>query len=233
MVGCDAVCGVTAERSAPRARSGHAVGSKLAAALLATTLPRRARHDDGRDQAAPARFACFNPAVKSPRHARPLAATGLTFVLLVDPTGPAAQPRQNYFDDPFVQATSALAGCPVPEGPLITLDEMRAQAHGRVDRGTTCFRSGRCRLPNAYLYDKEIVPRVRQFIAQDERFAGTSVWVLGQRRWVYLMGCVADAGQRDALERAVQGIDDVEAVINELMIGREEQPRYRTATSPP
>ncbi|MEO6743755.1 MAG: BON domain-containing protein [Caldimonas sp.] len=140
-----------------------------------------------------------------------------------------AEPRRNYYDDPFAQATSALPGCPVPEGPLITHAEMQAQAHGRVDRGTTCFRSGRCRLPNSYLYDKEIVPRVRQFIAQDERFSDTSIWIVVQRRWVYLQGCVASEPQREALERAVRGIDDVEAVIDELMVGRDGTPRYRVA----
>ena len=140
-----------------------------------------------------------------------------------------AEPRRNYYDDPFVQVTSALPGCPVPEGPLITHAEMQAQAHGRVDRGTTCFRSGRCRLPNSYLYDKEIVPRVRQFIAQDDRFADTSIWIVGQRRWIYLQGCVASEPQREALERAVRGIDDVEAVIDELMVGRHSTPRYRVA----
>jgi len=140
-----------------------------------------------------------------------------------------AEPRRNYYDDPFVQVTSALPGCPVPEGPLITHAEMQAQAHGRVDRGTTCFRSGRCRLPNSYLYDKEIVPRVRQFIAQDDRFADTSIWIVGQRRWIYLQGCVASEPQREALERAVRGIDDVEAVIDELMVGRDSTPRYRVA----
>lgn len=165
----------------------------------------------------------------SQRRSQRLATLGVSFALLATATGLPAQPRQNYFDDPFVQATSALPGCPEPEGPLITLDEMRAQAHGRVDRGTTCFRSGRCRLPNSYLYDKEIVPRVRQFIAQDDRFAGTSVWLLGQRRWIYLMGCVADPAQRDALTRAVQGIDDVEAVIDQLMVGADGKPPYRTA----
>ena len=59
----------------------------------------------------------------------------------------AQQERKNYYDDPFVQVSAALAGCPVPEGPLITLDEMRTQGHGRVERGTSCYRSGRCRLP--------------------------------------------------------------------------------------
>jgi BON domain len=150
--------------------------------------------------------------------------------------GPAAdlcaQQRKNYYDDPFVQVTSAVPGCPVPEGPLITLDEMRAQGHGRVDRGTTCFRSGRCRLPNSYLYDKEIIPRVKTHIDQDERFANTSVWIVGSRRWVHLMGCVASEQQSDALERAVRGVDDVEAVINELMIGSDGKPRYRTVASP-
>ena len=146
--------------------------------------------------------------------------------------GPDAAPRRNYYNDPFVQATSALPGCPVPEGPLISHAEMQAQAHGRVDRGTTCFRSGRCRLPNSYLYDKELVPRVRQFIAQDDRFADSSVWVLGQRRWIYLQGCVASESQREALERAVRGIDDVEAVIDELMVGPSGTPRYRVAEPP-
>jgi len=137
--------------------------------------------------------------------------------------------RRNYFDDPFVQATDGLPGCPVPEGPLITLQEMRAQAHGRVDRGTTCFRSGRCRLPNAYQYDRELVPRVRLRIASDERYAGSSVWLTGQRRWIYLQGCVATQADADAMERAVREVDDVEAVIPELMIGTSGVPRYRVA----
>ena len=139
------------------------------------------------------------------------------------------EPRRNYFDDPFVQATAGLANCPVPEGPLITLQEMRAQAHGRVDRGTTCFRSGRCRLPNSYQYDRELVPRVRQRLASDDRFANSSVWLTGQRRWIYLQGCAATQEQADTMERAVREVDDVEAVIPELMVGAHGSPRYRVA----
>ena len=41
---------------------------------------------------------------------------------------------------------------------------MRKEAHVRAQHGGSCYRSGRCRLPNSYLYDKEIIPRVRQFI---------------------------------------------------------------------
>ena len=143
-----------------------------------------------------------------------------------------AQERKNYFDDPFVQVTSGLPGCPVPAGPLITIDEMRSVAHGRVERGTSCYRSGRCRLANAYLYDKEIIPRVRQFMLQDDRYADTSVWILGQRRWVYLQGCVASAAQGEALERDVRGIDDVEAVVNQLMVGSIGTPPYPLRAAP-
>jgi hypothetical protein len=139
------------------------------------------------------------------------------------------EPRTNAFDDPFVQATHAIAACPVAEGPLVTAAEARAQSHGRAERGTTCHYWGRCRLPNAYLYDKEIVPRVVRFITLDDRFANSTIWVLGQRRWVYLKGCVASAEQASALEREVRLIDDVEAVIDELMVGSSGNPPYAVA----
>src|SRR4029453_12354880 len=104
------------------------------------------------------------------------------------------------------------------EGPMITRAEMRAQAHGRAERGTSCFQSGRCRLPNAYLYDKEIIPRVKKAILADGRFAETSIWVEGRRRWGWLKGCFRTRAAGAALERLVRGIDDVEAVVNELVV---------------
>jgi len=157
------------------------------------------------------------------------AAALLTALVLPGRAADSDEPRTNAFDDPFVQATRALAACPVAEGPLVTAAEARAQAHGRVERGTTCHYWGRCRLPNAYLYDKEIVPRVVRFIGLDDRFANSTIWVLGQRRWVYLKGCVANAEQASALEREVRLIDDVEAVIDELMVGTTGKPPYAVA----
>ena len=71
---------------------------------------------------------------------------------------------------------------------------MQHEAHWRAERGTSCYRSGRCRLPNAYLYDKEIAPRVVKAIDAAGTFADTSVWVEGQRRWVWLKGCVSTPG---------------------------------------
>src|SRR5438445_2312084 len=132
----------------------------------------------------------------------------------------------NLFNDPFVQATSATAQCPVPRGPYITKENVFKEQHVRTQHGNSCYRSGRCRLPNSYLYDKEIVPRVAQYIRADGRFDDTSVWVLGERRIVTLMGCVQSKEQSEALERAVSLVDDVSNVVNYLMVGTKGQPPY-------
>jgi BON domain len=138
--------------------------------------------------------------------------------------------RRNWFDDPFIQVTASMPTCPVPDAPLLTEEQMRREAHYRAERGTSCFQAGRCRLPNAYLYDKEIAPRVVKAIHADGRFADTSVWIEGQRRWVWLKGCVARGEQKPALEQLVRAIDDVEAVIDQLQIGTSASPPpYRTA----
>ena len=107
------------------------------------------------------------------------------------------------------------------------LEQMRAETHARVERGTSCYRAGRCRLPNAYLYDKEIIPRVRLMISQQPRFAHSSVWIEGQRRWVFLKGCVGSVEQSSEMEAAVRNMDDVESVINLLMVGTTGVSRYK------
>jgi hypothetical protein len=127
--------------------------------------------------------------------------------------------RRNWFDDPFLQATHGLPGCPVPDPPLLTEAEMQHETHWRAERGTSCFRSGRCRLPNAYLYDKEIAPRVVKAINSAGTFDDTTVWVEGQRRWVWLKGCVSTPAQAQEMERIVRLVDDVEAVIPQLIVG--------------
>jgi hypothetical protein len=132
----------------------------------------------------------------------------------------ADEERMNYFDDPFIQVTSAIGACPKQEGPKITQSEMRAESHARTERGTRCYLEGRCRLPNSYLYDKEIIPRVKTAILVDGRYADTSIWIEGQRRWVWLKGCVRSREQSRALEKLVRSIDDVEGVINQLEVMR-------------
>jgi hypothetical protein len=140
-----------------------------------------------------------------------------------------ADTRRNVFGDPFVQLTRGAPACPVPEGPLYTEAEAREAAHDRSQRGVSCHLAGRCRLPNAYLYDREIAPRVVIAVEADGRFARTSVWALGQRRIVWLKGCVASGAEAAALEQLVRQIDDVEGVVNELMVGTAGKPPYRVA----
>ena len=146
-------------------------------------------------------------------------------------SGPAT--RRNWFDDPFVQATHGLAGCPIPDAPLLTEAGMQREAHWRAERGTSCYRSGRCRLPNAYLYDKEIAPRVVKTITMAGGFADTSVWVEGQRRWVWLKGCVSTPEQAQEMERIVRLVDDVEAVIPQLIVGTKMPPGVPAYRLPP
>jgi len=147
-----------------------------------------------------------------------LVAAGLLVGALASPT--LADERRNWFDDPFVQLTHGIADCPVPEGPLMTLAESRTEGHVRSERGTRCYLEGRCRLANSYQYDKGIMELVRKAVSADPRWKDTSVWALGQRRWIYLKGCVRSKEQSQDLERWVKGVDDVERVINELAVVR-------------
>ena len=137
-----------------------------------------------------------------------------------------AQERRNAFDDPFLQVTAALPGCPAPRPPGYTREEIPQEEHVRAQHGTSCYYSGRCRLANSYLYDKEIIPRVKQFLERDGRFDDTTVWVLGQRRIVTLMGCVRTKEQSEQMERAAQQVDDVMGVVNLLMVGAGGKPGY-------
>lgn len=139
----------------------------------------------------------------------------------------SAQPRSNVFNDPFLQVTSEMPLCPIPDPPGVTEQEARELAHDRAQRGVSCWLAGRCRLHNAYLYDAEIIPRVQQAIRVDGHFARTSIWATGQRRWVWLQGCVSTTEQAADVEQLVRRIDDVEGVINQLMVGTDGTPSYR------
>ena len=163
-----------------------------------------------------------SPAPLSSRLSRYLAraVVSAAVALCVDPAGSAdTDVLRNPFHDPMLQVTRGLPGCPEPEEPLYTEKEYRDLAHERSQRGVSCWLAGRCRLPNGYLYDKEIIPRVEIAINERDRYAQTSVWALGQRRRVWLRGCVQTQEQSTEIEAIVRHIDDVEDVQNELMVG--------------
>lgn len=141
----------------------------------------------------------------------------------------AAAHKQNWFDDPFFQISEGLPACAVPEGPFFTADERRAQTHSRLERGTSCWLVGRCTDSNAYRYDKPLAPKVRAALMAVPGVRSGSVWVVLQRRWVYLQGCVPTPALARRLERAARAVPDVETVVPDLMIGTQGKPPYAVA----
>ena len=147
---------------------------------------------------------------------RPLCVAALA--LGVATSAMPAEEGAGHFDDPFLQVTGAIPDCPQQHRSTYTRDQMRAEAHSRAERGTRCFLEGRCRLPSSYDYDKEIIPRAKKAILADGRFAGTSIWIEGQRRRVWLKGCVRTRAEAVAVERLARRVDDVERIVSELVV---------------
>jgi hypothetical protein len=180
-----------------------------------------------------------NPPVRRRLTARPLPACALALMLVAASTAPAqeasasapAAAAGNLFHDPFFQLSDAIQGCAAPRGPWATADDVRSDAHWRAQTGVSCYLAGKCRLMNSYLYDEGIAERVHLTFARDPRFAKTSVWAQVQRRIVTLQGCVANAEQVELLKSAMQGIDDVNAVLTELSVGASAAPPYASAAS--
>jgi hypothetical protein len=135
-------------------------------------------------------------------------------------------PKQNWFDDPFFQVSTGLAACAVPEGPFYTAEERRVQTHSRLERGTSCWLAGKCTDSNAYRYDKPLAPKVRAALLAVPGVRSGSVWVMVQRRWVYLQGCVPTPALAKRLERAARAVPDVETVVPDLMTGTRGKPPY-------
>ena len=130
-----------------------------------------------------------------------------------------AADARTYQLDPFAQATAGYAGCPAVAPPVLTEEEMRASAHSRAERGTSCCLAGTCECGGAYKRDPEINARVVDAIKSDARFRNTSLWVTTTRKFVTLQGCVRNAAQKKALERFVKTLADVQIVWNETKVG--------------
>lgn len=133
---------------------------------------------------------------------------------------------KNWFNDPFFQVTSAMPACPVPLGPYLREADIRQEAHGRTERGTSCWMAGRCAKPNAYMYDADIGKAVQERFAHGAAFTGSSLWVTVKRRFVWVEGCVANAEQEQALQSLLQGVPEVEHVLVNVMQGAEKKPPY-------
>ena len=74
------------------------------------------------------------------------------------------------------------------------------------------------------------MPRVERAVRASGRFdADTSGWALGQRRQVWLKGCVSTSEQVRELEELVRRIDDVEGVLVQLTVGTQGPVHYEQA----
>jgi len=139
--------------------------------------------------------------------------------------------RLNPFGDPFEQALAGRA-CPAPRGPAYTETQIRAEAHYRAERGTSCWLAGTCSEPNAYRYDARLAREVVAALRADGALAASAIWVSAERRHVALQGCVADAGLAERAAALAAAVSDVELVLPLLALPG-EAPRYPLAASAP
>ena len=149
----------------------------------------------------------------------------LTIVLLAGLLAPPAAGADLTQLEPLGQATAGFAACPAVHPRLLTQEEMRVEAHARIERGTRCALEGTCEPGGAYKRDPELNEQVRAAIAAERRFADTSVWVTTSRKWATLEGCVRTSAQRSALVRFVTKLPNVERVFDELRVGARQASR--------
>ncbi|MBV8647757.1 BON domain-containing protein [Paludibacterium sp.] len=150
---------------------------------------------------------------------------GCCLVLLASTAASGAPPLKNWFNDPFFQVRDRIANCPRPLGPFIAETDMKLQEHSRVERGTSCWLAGKCKKPNAYMYDADIGKDLQRRFAQSRRFADASLWITVQRRFVYVEGCVHGKVVVAGIEAFVKQTPDVELVIQNTIVGT-RKPNY-------
>ena len=80
---------------------------------------------------------------------------------------------------------------------------MRAQAHSRAERGTSCCLAGTCECGGPYKHDTEINDRVVRGNQGDKRLRDTAVWVTTTRGFVTLQGCVRSPRHQKSRARAL------------------------------
>jgi osmotically-inducible protein OsmY len=66
----------------------------------------------------------------------------------------------------------------------------------------------------------------------DAALAGSTIWVIAQRRFIELQGCVTDAAQAARAQALVQAVPDVQAVWARLAVPG-QTPAYPLAASAP
>jgi len=129
---------------------------------------------------------------------------------------------KNRGNDPFFRISNALAECPAPLGPMITEQQWLGESHYRVERGNSCWVEGRCRLSNSYSYDAEIAVAVQRRLTSIAATTGwkdqTSLWLVLQRRFIYLQGCVSPSFDKKTFLFELDKTADVDQVIDQTTV---------------
>ncbi|WOI44619.1 BON domain-containing protein [Acidovorax sp. BLS4] len=146
----------------------------------------------------------------------------------------ADQDLRNWGNDPFFQISHAVADCPQPLGPLLTRQEWQREEHYRAERGNSCYIQGTCRLSSGYRYDGEISEAVKRrltHIAEQTQWDRKStLWLMLQRRIIYVQGCVAADFDREAFVKQLAETADVVTVIDQMaVLGPPDAIRYPLA----
>ncbi len=139
-------------------------------------------------------------------------------MLLAPLSSPSADNDNPYSDPPPTRATAGIADCPAPKVRTSTPEQARAEAHQRIERGTSCWLEGKCEPGGDYKHDAETTARVAALLAHDPRFANTSLWVETLRKFVSIKGCLADSKQGPMLEAMVKAVPGVALVWQEATI---------------
>jgi hypothetical protein len=141
--------------------------------------------------------------------------------------------RSNRGSDPFFQISKAIPACPIPLGPLETEREWNSEAHYRIERGNSCWVEGRCRLSNSYRYDAEIAEAVQRRLSTislaTQWREQSSLWLLLQRRFIYVQGCVSPGFDKDKFLAELAKTADVDKVIDNTIT----DPKVRPLPYPP
>ncbi|MGO4330661.1 BON domain-containing protein [Cupriavidus sp. 2TAF22] len=131
----------------------------------------------------------------------------------------AAGRYQNRDNDPFFQVSAKIANCPEPLGPRVDEAEWLRDSHHRIEHGNHCWLEGRCRLPSAYQYDREIAEGARRRLqAISTAMPGwrdSTLWFTVRQRWLLVQGCVGRGFAREDFFKALREVADVERVIDQ------------------
>nr|WP_241202341.1 MULTISPECIES: hypothetical protein [unclassified Caballeronia] len=136
--------------------------------------------------------------------------------------------RSNRGNDPFFQISKAIPQCPTPLGPMETEQEWLSESHYRIERGNSCWVEGRCRLSNSYRYDAEIAEAVQRRLSTINITTHwreqSSLWLMLQRRFIYVQGCVSPAFDKGKFLSELAKTADVEEVIDNMTTNPKAMP---------